>query len=115
MQTAELSAQMRSWAVEFSGIATEPVQVPERFWPFLAQRLSELGVAAEDQDVITVRIGANWRKVRITGKRGVHLRYEFADGSVGGGLVDIRTVHPESRARLTDIIERMLKDGRIAG
>lgn len=113
MQAAELSAQLRAWSHEFAGITGDPVTVPERLWPFLAQRLSEIGVAADDPDVISARFMDGYRKVRITGKNGARLAYEPTDGSKGFGLLDVAAVHPNDRGRLTDILERMVQSGRI--
>ena len=115
MQTSEVSAKLRAWAGEFSTVSGEQVSVPDKLWPFLAQRLVELGVAEEDPDTIVAKIGETWRKVKITGKRGQYLTYEFADGSRGFGMLSIQHVHPESRPKLTAIIDRMVADGRISG
>lgn len=115
MQAAQLSAQLRSWAHEFASVSGETITVPERLWPFLAQRLAEQGVVAEDPDVVSAKFHDGYRKVRITGKQGARLCYEPTDGSKGFGLIDHNAVHPSERGRLTQIIERMVADGRIAG
>lgn len=113
MQVPEVAAKLRAWSQEFAAIIGEPVTVPDRFWDFLSKRLVELGVAEEDPDVIVAQVGQSWRKVKLTGKRGARLTYEFADGSLGMGLLEMRHIHPESRPKFTAIIERMLADGRI--
>lgn len=115
MQTAQLSAQLRAWALEFGSVSGAPIDVPERLWSFLALRLAEQGVVQPDPDVLSVKFLDGYRKVRITGKRGARLAYESIDGSVGFGLIDPHQVHPDERGRMTDIIERMVTDGRIVG
>lgn len=114
MQTAQLSSQLRQWALEFGSVSGEAINVPERLWPFLAQRLTEAGVGTPDPDIVSARFMGVFRKVRITGNRGAMLAFEQVDGSIGSGLVSVNHVHPDDRGRLTDIIERMVADGRIA-
>jgi hypothetical protein len=113
MDARNLSAQLRAWAREYSSITEEPLSVPEKFWTFLAARLAECGLATEDPDVVVVRSGDSWKKVRITGKRGAMLTAAPADGTLGILMFPIRDVHDDYRGKVTAIIERMLGDGRI--
>ena len=114
MQTAELSSRLREWSREFASLTEEPFTVPERFWPFVAQRLEEAGIGEPDPDVLSVQISGVYRKVRVLQKVGGRLRCAPADGSIGWLLVDPKSIHPADRGRLTDIIQRMIADGRIA-
>ena len=53
MTRSELESKIRTWASEFSEIASE--SVPEAFVKYLANRLTETGLGQEDHDVLAVR------------------------------------------------------------
>lgn len=113
MDANQLAAQMRAWAAEFSDIAPEPVSVPDRFWTFLASRLAEHGLSEPDPDVVSINVIDGWRQARITGVQKGMLCYEPADGSKGWGLIPTKDVHPDDRGKLSAVLERFERDGKV--
>lgn len=115
MQTSELSGLIRKWAAEFGSIRGEQVVLPDGLCAFLASRISEQGGAAQpDPDTVRVKIGSEFRMVRPIGTMpGALLRYEHADGTIGMGCCPVRDVHPDDRGKLSQVLERLLQDGKV--
>lgn len=113
MEASEVSAKLREWSREFADIAGSPIDVPDRLWDFLVDRMAESDIIAASSDVVRMKIDNRYMKVRLTGKRGRHLIYEPVDGSLGFGMLEMRMIHPEDRGIATAVIEQMLADGRI--
>lgn len=112
MFETQLLGQLKDWHNEYCEISGKALPVPEAYFKFLARRLSALGFAVDDPDVVRIHDGESIRKVRITGKHGAQLLYSRVDG-VGTGLILISNVLDEDRGKLTLLLEKMLRDGTI--
>jgi hypothetical protein len=112
MKQSELAAQLREWNTQFKSLVSEDYTVPDKLWEFLASRVAECGAVQSDPDVVTIRTGSGPRRVRITGTHGPRLTYEYADGARGFGVVAKEDV-VEGPGKVTEILERLLKAGKV--
>lgn len=110
--SSELAAKLGSWADECFNGSEEQVVIPQRLWKFLANRLTEMGIAREDPDVVTVTLSGQQRKVKVTGfLHGGLIQCEFTDGSQGIMLIQVHQVSPADRNKLTETLERLNSSG----
>lgn len=115
MNKSSLSAQLLSWAREFSEVLSEPLAANEKLWPFLAQRLLDSGLdgVEEDGDVIKFRVGDSYQSLRIVSwdrGRGI-LNCEFQGVTRSQYMMPIasavRKVHSDDREKLAMLIDHL--------
>lgn len=113
MNTTDITSRLREWHNEYATMVSDHTPVSDGFLQFVARRMADSGMVADDPDVITVLLSGVPRRVRITGTHGPRLAYELADGSRGMGIVDKRNIAQSDRGKLTAILERLLADGKV--
>ena len=113
MKASEIEANLHKWAGEFSTIVEKPVNVPHQLWKYISVRIADLGEISHDDDVVRADVAGGWRRVRIVGTRvGGMIQYELADGR-GAGVFPMRSVHSDDRGKLSEILEKLVVDGKV--
>lgn len=113
---SELTAKLKAWVHEYAVLTQDSkvLQLPDVIYQFLSNRLVDFGYANDDPDVLHVDTHFGVRKLRVTGlgPQG-HLLGKYADGGHGEYLFLPQQVRPDDRGKLSDLLERFMREGKI--